>query len=157
MLKIPYICADFDDDVIDLNKLLNEVNITPGKKVKEVLLSDFILTEPKSYELNHGVYIFKEDEQIKYIGKASSRPFIERVPAHLDVRVNGWMNTLLKYLCTQKNPTDYYKEAKEVLENHQLILIVFRKDYSGLKEKISTVERFLIDNTNCLNKKKRLR
>lgn len=100
-------------------------------------------------------YISLRETHIKYIGKASSRPFIERVPAHLDVRINAWMNTLLKYISTQQNPIDYHTESMEVFNNYELILIVFRKNVSQLKENITSVERFLIENTNCLNKKRK--
>jgi len=45
-----------------------------------------------------GVYFFFEAARLAYVGKASSRAFIERVPSHLDVRPEGWFGTLLKQL-----------------------------------------------------------
>lgn len=138
----------------NFNILLDAITNTSGKKVNQILLSDFILEEPNGYELNHGIYVFKEDSEIKYIGKASSRPFIERIPAHLDIRRNGWMNNMLKYLSEDSDPKNYLKESLHVIENYELLLVLFKTE-DCTKDKISEAERFLIDNTNCLNKKKR--
>jgi hypothetical protein len=45
-----------------------------------------------------GLYFFFEESELMYVGKASSRAIIERVPAHLDSRDTAWFGTLLKYL-----------------------------------------------------------
>ena len=156
MSKIPYICVPITyEKEINFNSLLDAVVKTCGKKMKEILLSDFILNEPDGFELNHGVYIFKEGSNIKYIGKASSKPFIERIPAHLDTRARGWFNNMLKLISTETSPSDYLKESLDVLENYELLLVLFSKEETNLKEKISQTERFLINHTVCLNKKKR--
>ncbi len=156
MSKLPYVCIPFTrDKEINFNSLLEAVEKTCGKKMKEVLLSDFILNEPEGYELNHGVYIFKDGPNIKYIGKASSRPFIERIPAHLDTRANGWMNNMLKIIWEDTSRSDYLRESLFVIENYELLLVFFSKEEDHLKEKISEVEKFLINNLSCLNKKKR--
>ena len=47
----------------------------------------------------HGLYLmFSSTGSLAYIGKATSRSFIERIPAHLDRRENGWMNTVPKHI-----------------------------------------------------------
>lgn len=154
---LPYIRVQFNNDSeVKFHSLLEAVHRTSGKKMKDVLLGDFILNKPDGYDLNHGVYIFKDSSSnIMYIGKASSRPFIERIPAHLDTRARGWFNNMLKIISTETSPSDYLKESLDVLENYELLLVLFSKEETNLKEKISQTERFLIDNTACLNKKKR--
>jgi hypothetical protein len=156
MNKLPYICVPITHEKeINFNSLLEAVVNTCGKKMKEVLLGDFILNKPDGYDLNHGVYIFKDSSSnIMYVGKASSRPFIERIPAHLDTRARGWFNYMLKIISIENSPNDYLKESLDVLENYELLLVLFSKEENNLKEKISQTERFLINNTACLNKKK---
>ncbi len=155
MTKLVYICvALVQNSENNFESLLDDIKNTSGKKVNQILLSDFILEEIDGYELNHGIYVFKKDSEIKYIGKASSRPFIERVPAHLDIRRNGWMNNMLKYLSEDSDPKNYLKESLHVIENYELLLVLFKTE-DCTKDKISEAERFLINNTNCLNKKKR--
>ena len=138
----------------NFNILLDAITNTSGKKVNQILLSDFILEEIDGYELNHGIYVFKKDSEIKYIGKASSRPFIERVPAHLDIRRNGWMNNMLKYLSEDSDPKNYLKESLHVIENYELLLVLFKTE-DCTKDKILEVERCLIQSTPCINKKKK--
>jgi hypothetical protein len=43
----------------------------------------------------NGLYLFFDnEEELWYIGKATSRSFIERVPSHFDQRHDAWFNTL---------------------------------------------------------------
>jgi hypothetical protein len=134
--------------------LIEQIRSQSGKKLNDVHLKDFILEGPKDCNLDHGIYIFKKDSEIRYVGKASSRSFIERVPAHLDVRGNSWMNTMLRYLAGDKKPDHYLEESLYAIEHFELLFVVFKND-ACTNENISEIERFLIDNTNCLNKKKR--
>jgi hypothetical protein len=155
MPKLIYNFSEYKEIKGDnFNILLDAITNSSGKKVNQILLSDFILEEPNGYELNHGIYIFKKGTENIYIGKASSRPFIERVPAHLDIRRNGWMNNMLKYLSKDSDPKNYLKESLDVIENYELLLVLFKTE-DCTTDKISEAERFLIDNTNCLNKKRR--
>ena len=136
------------------SNLIEQIRSQSGKRLNAVHLKDFILEEPSDCNLHHGIYILKEASEIRYVGKASSRPFIERVPAHLDVRGNSWMNTMLRYLAGDKKPDHFIVESLYAIENFELLFVVFKND-ECTRENISAVERFLIDNTNCLNKKKR--
>jgi len=47
-----------------------------------------------------GVYLFYEPgtDRLMYAGKATSRSFIERIPAHFDPREGAWMNSLPKHI-----------------------------------------------------------
>jgi hypothetical protein len=140
---------------IEIDKLLDDIQSLEGKKLNQLLLKDFVLKEPIDCNLHHGVYIFKKDDEVVYVGKASSRPFIERIPAHLDTRGYGWMNTMLKYLSKEdKREKGYLEESIYAIDNFELLLVLFKTD-DCTKENITKVESYLIDNTNCLNKKKR--
>lgn len=134
--------------------LIEQICGHSGKRLNDVHLKDFILEEPKDCNLHHGIYIFKKASEIRYVGKASSRPFIERVPAHLDTRGNSWMNTMLRYLAGDKKPDHFLVESLYAIENFELLFVVFKND-ECTNINISNVESYLINNTNCLNKKKR--
>jgi len=41
-----------------------------------------------------GLYFVFEGNDLVYVGKSSSRSFVERLPAHFDPRDDGWFNTL---------------------------------------------------------------
>ena len=43
----------------------------------------------------NGLYFFfDEHDELWYVGKSTSRSFIERIPAHFDQREDAWFNTL---------------------------------------------------------------
>jgi hypothetical protein len=43
----------------------------------------------------NGLYLFFDDQDVLwYVGKSTSRSFIERVPSHFDQRKDAWFNTL---------------------------------------------------------------
>jgi len=120
---IPFIIYD----PIEIDRLLDDIQSLEGKKFNQLLLKDFVLKEPIDCNLSHGVYVFKEKTEIMYVGKASSRPFIERVPAHLDTRGYGWMNTMLKYLSKEdKREKGYLEESIIAIENFELILVLLK-------------------------------
>lgn len=52
-----------------------------------------------SADASTGLYFFRDDAgRWMYVGKASRRAIIERVPAHVDIRPGAWFNTLMKKL-----------------------------------------------------------
>jgi hypothetical protein len=51
--------------------------------------------------------------ELQYVGKCTSRSFIERIPAHLDQRDWAWFNTLPKKIMS--NGQDYSSAHKEAL------------------------------------------
>jgi len=121
-----------------------------------------ILNELKLYQLiTHpgiGVYIFYENNKVMYIGRNSSKCFIERIPAHFDIRKKGWFNQLLYYYCEYtykknrneitvenlKNASDY------IIEHYSLQLISFEvnynnnKNFNNTKKDIQSLEKILI-------------
>ena len=80
---------------------------------------------------NHpnGLYfIFGENpNELKYIGKCTSRSFIERIPAHFDQREDSWFGTLPKRV--RKEGCSYQKALEECL-GFKIILF-------GIRDKVT--------------------
>jgi hypothetical protein len=74
-----------------------------AKPLGEVTLSDLVASGP---ETSNGLYFFVDEGTFQYIGKAGSRSFIERIPAHLDVRPEAWFGTLLQKLAAENGSPD---------------------------------------------------
>jgi hypothetical protein len=138
---------------ISILAFVDEINATEGKKVNELLITDLILEKNDAIEVNHGVYIFKNKNQIVYVGKTSSRSFVERIPSHFDNRDKAWMNSLLKLLAKNKK-ISIEQAYQNFIKELELVLVLFiNEDFT--KEKILEVERCLIQSTPCINKKKK--
>lgn len=85
------------------NELFQKINSMEGKTIGELNLFDLIFFNSVDNSfVGNGIYVIKENEDIIYIGKASSRPFIERFGGHLDLRVIGGFNNLLKKIVKNK-------------------------------------------------------
>jgi hypothetical protein len=72
-----------------------------AKPFGSVTMADLVAAEPGE---SLGLYVFFEGDTWIYVGKASSRAIIERVPSHLDVRPEEWFGTLLKELGKRRVP-----------------------------------------------------
>ncbi|TBV87400.1 hypothetical protein [Lysinibacillus sp. OL1] len=64
--------------------------------------------------LRNGIYIIKENENVVYVGKATSRIFLERFAGHFDTRKGGGFNNLLKTIAKSKGNTDSDEDLKNV-------------------------------------------
>ncbi len=65
----------------------------PKKPIGSVTISE--LCSVADYP--NGIYFFFDDDDLLwYVGKATSRSFIERIPAHFDQRHDVWFNTIPK-------------------------------------------------------------
>jgi hypothetical protein len=88
---------------IDINYKLEElkdaIHQFNGIKVAELSVHQLIAVDPN---LNHGLYVFKNQSDEIYVGRCTSRSFVERIAAHFDNRYNAWMNTILKKLLSSK-------------------------------------------------------
>ncbi len=90
----------------------------------------------------HGVYIFFDpsfETKILYVGKSTSRSFIDRLPAHFDPRKEAWMNTLPKKV--QKCDNSTYNEALNKSLSFQILIIgiddfIFREGTANHVESI---------------------
>ena len=71
----------------------------------------------------NGLYFFfDEDDLLQYVGKSSSRSFIERLPSHFDPRHDSWFNTLPKKLMLHAGFTEYLAAHSRGLELKVAIL-----------------------------------
>ncbi len=91
----------------------------PKKTVGSVQLSE--LCSMSDYP--NGIYLFFDEEnELWYVGKATSRSFIERVPAHFDQREDAWFNSLPKKVMAI-GETSGYRAAHARILLLRLVLI----------------------------------
>ena len=83
----------FVENDYQLDELKKSIGEAKGIKVAELFVNQLISPDPN---LNHGIYVFKSQKGEVYVGKCTSRSFVERIAAHFDNRDNAWMNTILK-------------------------------------------------------------
>jgi hypothetical protein len=102
-----------------------KIRTTARKKLSDLKVFDLILDKDE----HHGVYLFfSEEKKCLYVGKCGSRSFIERIPAHLVLDNEAWMNQFLKYLKTSKKLTALkVKEAVPLIRNYTLLFIPVKK------------------------------
>jgi hypothetical protein len=68
---------------------------TPRKAVGTIQIAELC----SMWDYPNGVYLlFHSSGPLWYVGKSSSRSFIERVPSHFDPRENAWFNNLPKLI-----------------------------------------------------------
>jgi hypothetical protein len=72
------------------------IEATPTKALSEITIGE--LCSMSDYP--NGLYFIfgGNPKQLQYVGKCTSRSFIERIPAHFDQREWAWFNTLPKKL-----------------------------------------------------------
>jgi len=119
-----------------------------GKPIKEMTIFDFIENNGVALNSVNGIYIFRNHDSFYYIGKCSSRAFVERIPSHFDTREGGWFNTLLKYLCEYKHADSCFDAAMFAKNNLFLILIQIQvsdlKNYSTICSGVEKLLRLLL-------------
>ena len=106
-----------------------------------------------------GVYLFRREKEIYYVGKCSKMSFVERIPKHFDTRPKAWFNHLLKRLAVSHgkkndfNRHDLESALKVAMHEFNLVLINFRKDKNGHYDhkEIDRLESLLRRSTECIN------
>jgi len=73
----------------------------------------------------NGVYLFYgQDKKLWYVGKATSRSFVERIPSHFDSREDGWFNTLpRKILGSENTAASTLEEAHQKALSLHLVMV----------------------------------
>lgn len=133
---------------------------TPGLPCSTMKVSDFIFCDGAPIHSGCGVYVFKEKDAIFYVGKSSRRSFVERIPAHFDLRHGVWFNTVLQYVavhCTNTDKTSLtgIQEAGRYAMDHlSVILINFRADDYWNTNRIDILENLLLMTAKPKNEKK---
>ncbi len=126
-----------------IDEIIAKVRLTTGIPISELRIKDLVYYKNKPIKTGNGVYIFKNEEKVYYVGSCVARNFVERVPAHFDTRTNGWFNSLLKAIMKYDTPThskcESLEEAAEfAFKNINLVLVNFENYH---KDKINNLER----------------
>jgi len=77
---------------------------------------------------SNGLYIFYQAEGVlpvvMYVGKCTSRSFLERVPAHLESREECWFNTLSNRALTGRKDIDNLGDASNYCLDNLAVAII---------------------------------
>lgn len=138
----------------DLLALLQD---TQGKKLNELKVKDLTYHNDKPIWPGTGVYLFRNEREIVYVGKAQSMSFTERIAKHFDLRTYAWFNRLLELICTKGLGLEWNNEnsitaSKYAFEKFNVIFINFAEP-----ELIDELETLLRSCTPALNKFKNRR
>jgi hypothetical protein len=80
------------------------------------------LCRPKT--IPNGVYLFYDKNKILwYVGKATSRSFVERIPAHFDLRYKAWFNAMPKKMCSEGATDAIYEKARQKGLSFRLVMV----------------------------------
>jgi hypothetical protein len=87
------------------------IESTPAKVLSEVTIGELCSMPAHP----NGLYFIfgGNPRKLQYVGKCTSRSFIERIPAHLDQREWAWFNTLSKKI--MRNGQCYSSAHREAL------------------------------------------
>ena len=92
-----------------VSEVANYIPNQPRRIIGGITIAELVKME----HAPRGVYaIFSSDGACQYIGKAQSRSFSDRIPAHLDPNPDCWLNQLARKLRDTKGIT--YAEAVSV-------------------------------------------
>ncbi len=104
---------------------------TTKKVVGEVTIRDLGSTP----SANGLYFMFYSNGDLAYVGKASSRSFIERVPAHFDQREDdAWMNTVPTRILAAEPDGDYPKALQQALDLELVLMGFVDRRLSGKLE-----------------------
>jgi hypothetical protein len=109
-----------------LHEVVDDVISTPGVIIREMKFYDLVFEIGTDGFVGNGVYALKDSDKVVYVGKASSRPFIERWGGHLDLREEGGFNNLLKTIRSQ-NDLKSLGVAAKLLGDLNLVVVRFNK------------------------------
>ena len=148
LMKTPYL-LQYDlisgKTIDELVQLITEIQ---GLKVKDCRISDLIFYNDEPIYSGNGVYIFKSADRFIYVGCCVARNFVERIPAHFDLRVSGWFNSLLdnmrKVDSNERSNETLTQAARLALESYSIVLINFPlSDYTKHVSNIKILETLL--------------
>lgn len=135
-----------------INNLLDRIKRIKGKRLNELKISDLSYHNSEIIWPGEGIYIFRSNDKIIYVGKVSSMSFTERIPKHFDVRHFAWFNRLLKLICkkilsVEWNDNNAIISSQYAFKYLDLVLINFTT-----RERINKTESLLRASLNPLNK-----
>ncbi|MCD6501101.1 hypothetical protein J7L01_00735 [bacterium] len=154
------------EDIVNGNKENIEKELRQAaKRLSKITLKDMVMTGNIVESEINGVYVFLDGKkEIIYVGRCSSRSFIERIPSHLDPRKHAWFHSLLKaWLKRGKDnrQEETYENYKKALKNcftnaYSVVLIQVEGHFGNIddeakrksekekyREKTSAIEKYL--------------
>jgi hypothetical protein len=121
----PYFIRYEDVRSLSLECFSQRLRLTKKKEVGSVTIRELCAT----LEYPIGLYFFfDENDDLKYVGKSSSRSFVERIPSHFDPRFGGWFNTLPKKLMIHERLVEYSAAHSRSLEMKLILLGIQSKE-----------------------------
>ena len=126
----------------NITDLISEIENIGGVSIGELKITDIFLPA----ESCTGIYFFlDENEQVVYVGKISSRSFLDRIAGHLDLRKSAFMNTILQRANSNAKAKDYSDVFYNKVVNYKLKICAV-KGNAGLNVKriICELERCFI-------------
>ena len=151
VIKIPYVATDADL-IKNLPSWVAKVKALPGVKIRDLKLTDLVLPANQC----NGIYFFvSPNDSVVYVGKASSRCFVERLGGHFDLRAGNWFSSFLRAYARIVNGVvgdlssgDYEKSYNDILDYRLKILAIDIPANQTLsvavKHTIAMLERFFV-------------
>jgi hypothetical protein len=108
------------------------IEATPTKAISEITIGELC----SMTEYPNGVYFIfgGNPRQLQYVGKCTSRSFIERIPAHFDQRERAWFNSLPKKL--MKSGQCYASALEESLSFEVVLFGIHDQKAACLLERV---------------------
>ena len=151
VIKIPYVATDADL-IKNLPSWVAKVKALPGVKIRDLKLTDLVLPANQC----NGIYFFvSPNDSVVYVGKASSRCFVERLGGHFDLRAGNWFSSFLRAHARIVNGVvgdlsseDYEKSYNDILDYKLKILAIDipanQTLSAAVKHTIAMLERFFV-------------
>ena len=151
VIKIPYVATDADL-IKNLPSWVAKVKALPGVKIRDLKLTDLVLPANQC----NGIYFFvSPNDSVVYVGKASSRCFVERLGGHFDLRAGNWFSSFLRAYARIVNGVvgdlssgDYEKSYNDILDYRLKILAIDipanQTLSAAVKHTIAMLERFFV-------------
>ena len=151
VIKIPYVATDADL-IKNLPSWVAKVKALPGVKIRDLKLTDLVLPANQC----NGIYFFvSPNDSVVYVGKASSRCFVERLGGHFDLRAGNWFSSFLRAYARIVNGVvgdlsseDYEKSYNDILDYKLKILAIDipanQTLSAAVKHTIAMLERFFV-------------
>lgn len=151
VIKIQYVATDADL-IKNLPSWVAKVKALPGVKIRDLKLTDLVLPANQC----NGIYFFvSPNDSVVYVGKASSRCFVERLGGHFDLRAGNWFSSFLRAYARIVNGVvgdlsseDYEKSYNDILDYRLKILAIDipanQTLSAAVKHTIAMLERFFV-------------
>lgn len=106
MKRPDYFIAFEENSSTTLSEFKAILESLPKKRVGSLTVEELCSVS----EYPNGIYLLYDEVNILwYVGKSTSRSFIERIPAHFDQREEAWFNSIPKNIMKKKGVS--YSEA----------------------------------------------